>query len=185
MTERLEREVKLPFESPVEARHLVLALGALPLRPRRLQRDAVLDTDDHTLFEQRSLLRVRQEEGRAVVTFKGAPFVAAMKVREEIETAADDAEAMLGIFERLGLTVRFVYEKYREEFSFHGTIIAIDETPVGTYVEVEGPELAVAESVRALGRGPEHYVLDSYRTLYVRDCEQRGIAVANMLFPCG
>ena len=42
----LEREIKLRFDSADEARTKILALGATPLHGRRLQEDALLDTDD-------------------------------------------------------------------------------------------------------------------------------------------
>ena len=42
----IEREVKLRFDSPEQARAAILAAGATPLRCRRLQEDALLDTED-------------------------------------------------------------------------------------------------------------------------------------------
>jgi len=61
-------------------------------------------------------------------------------------------------------------------------IIAVDETPVGTFVEIEGGDRGIAEMAVALGRGPSDYLLDSYRRLYVADCESRGVAPSDMLF---
>ena len=49
MTLMLEREVKLRFETPDEARAAILAAGATPLRCRRFQEDALLDTEDEML----------------------------------------------------------------------------------------------------------------------------------------
>jgi len=47
----LEREVKLRFASAGEARQRILASGlsVVPLRPRRLQQDILLDTQDRAL----------------------------------------------------------------------------------------------------------------------------------------
>ena len=45
----IEREVKLRFDSPEEARAAILAAGATPLRCRRMQEDALLDADDESL----------------------------------------------------------------------------------------------------------------------------------------
>jgi len=61
-------------------------------------------------------------------------------------------------------------------------IIAVDETPVGTFVEIEGGEHGIQEMAGALGRTPRDYVLDSYRRIYVIDCQARGVAPADMTF---
>ena len=71
MTATLEREIKLPFESAEAARAAVLATGATPLHGRRLQEDCLLDTTNDDLRRRRSALRVRQDGGRSILTFKG------------------------------------------------------------------------------------------------------------------
>jgi len=58
-------------------------------------------------------------------------------------------------------------------------IVAVDETPVGTFVEIEGGDRGIAELALVLGRSPSDYLLDSYRRLYAQDCERRGVR------PCG
>jgi adenylate cyclase class 2 len=182
MSDRLEREVKLRFPDAVEARAAVLACGASPYRSRRLQHDALLDMPDGRLKDQRSVLRVRHEPDAAVLTFKGPVQASAMKLREEIETQAGDAETLLAIFARLGFEVWFRYEKYREEFIKNGVILAVDETPVGVFVEIEGTEAGVVACASALGRGPSDYVLESYRGLFVAMCAARGVVARDMLF---
>ena len=67
-----------------------------------------------------------------------------MKLREELETVVGDGEVLLRVFEELGLHVWFRYEKYREEFAHEDVIVAIDETPVGVFVEIEGSEPGIA-----------------------------------------
>jgi hypothetical protein len=59
MTLLLEREVKLRFDTPDQARDAVLAAGASPLRCRRLQEDCLLDTEDEMLRRRRCVLRIR------------------------------------------------------------------------------------------------------------------------------
>ena len=97
-----------------------------------------------------------------------------MKVREEIETLVGDGPAVLSLLDRLGYRVAFVYEKYREEYEVPDALVTIDETPVGVFVEIEGTEAGITATAGRLGRGPADYMADSYRTLYVRDCLQRG-----------
>jgi adenylate cyclase, class 2 len=178
----LEREIKLRFDSAEEARARVLALGAVPLLGRRLQEDCLLDTEDERLRRQRSTLRVRSEGGKSLLTFKGPAMPGLVKIREELETVVSDGAALQTILEELGLHVWFRYEKYREEFSNDDVVIAVDETPVGVFVEIEGGEDAIHETARALGRSPADYITDSYRFLFLQHRDANGLAGHDMVF---
>lgn len=178
----LEREIKLRFESADVARAMILALGATPLHGRRLQEDALLDTEDEMLRLQRATLRVRSEGGKSLLTFKGPAAPGLIKIREEHETVVADGAALLTILEALGLHVWFRYEKYREEFSGDDIVIAIDETPVGVFVEIEGGEDAIHAAARDLGRGPADYITDSYRFLFLQHRNANGLDTHDMVF---
>ena len=182
MSGSLEREIKLRFGSVDEARAAIVAVGATPLRPRRLQSDLILDFDDARLRDARSALRLRLEPDQAFVTFKGAPQVSAMKVREEFETVVGDGATALTIFERLGFHVWFRAEKYREEFQLNDVVIALDETPVGTFVEIEGSDEGITATAALLGRGPADYIVESYRTLHAQRRLAEGRPSDDMLF---
>ena len=183
MTLMIEREVKLRFDSPEEARAAILAAGATPLRCRRLQEDVLLDTDDETLRRRRCVLRVHTEAGKSLLTFKGPVQPGTMKVRDEHETVIGDGEVLQRVLEELGLHVWFRYEKYREEYAAENVTIALDETPVGTYVEIEGGEEGIHAMTRALGRTADDFVLHSYRRLFLQHRERYGLGNARMVFP--
>ena len=178
----LEREIKLRFDSADEARERILALGAAPLLGRRLQEDCLFDTEDERLRRQRSTLRVRSEGGKSLLTFKGPAIPGLFKIREEHETVVADGAALQTILEELGLHVWFRYEKYREEFSGDDVVIAVDETPVGIFVEIEGGEEAINATARGLGRTPAEYITDSYRLLFLQHRDANGLAGADMMF---
>ena len=182
MTATLEREIKLRFESAEAAREAILRAGGTPLRSRRLQEDCLLDTADDDLRRQRCVLRVRIESGKSLLTFKGPVQPSFAKLREELETVVGDGALLVRMLEQLGFYVWFRYQKYREEFALDDVLVALDETPVGTFVEIEGGDRGIAETAEALGRGPDDYLLDSYRRLYQVDCEARGVPVADMIF---
>ena len=182
MTLMLEREVKLRFDNPDQARAAILAAGASPLRCRRLQEDALLDTEDEILRQRRCVLRIRTEAGKSMLTFKGPVQPSRMKVRDEFETVVSDGEVLQRVLEELGLHVWFRYEKYREEYSAEDVTIALDETPVGTYVEIEGGEQGILTMTRALGRTSADFILDSYRGLFIQHREKHGIGNTNMVF---
>jgi adenylate cyclase class 2 len=178
----LEREIKLRFDSADEARERILALGATPLLGRRLQEDCLFDTDDEQLRVQRSTLRVRSEGGKALLTFKGPVLPGVVKIREEHETVVADGAVLQTILEELGMHVWFRYEKYREEFTANDVVIAVDETPVGVFVEIEGGEHAIHEVAGALGRSPADYITDSYRLLFLQHRDAHGLAGHDMVF---
>lgn len=181
-TTTVEREIKLKYDSVESARAAILATGATPLHGRRLQEDALLDTDDESLRRRRCVLRIRLENGKSRITFKGPVQPSELKVRDEVETIVGDGVLLLGIFEDLGFHVWFRYEKYREEFSHEEVIVAIDETPVGVFVEIEGSESGITTMARALGRRPNDYVLDSYRGLFLKYRDQYGLVGSDMVF---
>jgi adenylate cyclase class 2 len=178
----IEREIKLRFGSPGEARAAIEAAGGTPLRGRRLQDDHLLDTEEETLRRRRCVLRVRLENGKSRLTFKGPAEASTMKVREELETFVGDGEVLLRVLEEAGFHVWFRYQKYREEYSHEDVIVAIDETPVGTYVEIEGSERGIEAMAQALGRGPSDYLVDSYRGLFLQNRAQSGLTGRDMLF---
>ena len=181
----IEREIKLRFETADDARARILspAVGATPLRCRRLQEDSLLDTPDGQLFRRGVALRVRIESGRSLLTFKGPVQPGPLKLREEHETVVGDGHTTLTILRELGLEVWFRYEKYREEFVAGDAVIAVDETPIGVFVEIESTEEGlIHETAAALGKGPDEYVKASYRSLFVEHCERCALPAADMLF---
>jgi adenylate cyclase class 2 len=182
MTTTIEREIKLRYASATTAREGVLAAGATPLHGRRLQEDALLDTDDEQLRRRRCVLRVRTENGKARLTFKGPVQPSLMKIREEVETLVGDGEVLLRVLQELGLHVWFRYEKFREEFAHEDVIVAVDETPVGVFVEIEGGEDGIRHMAAALGRTTNDYIVDSYRGLFLAHRDHHGLTGADMLF---
>jgi adenylate cyclase class 2 len=178
----LEREIKLRFASAEAARAQIVALGAAPVLGRRLQEDCLYDTEDEQLRRQLSTLRVRCENGKSLLTFKGPAIPGLVKIREEYETVVADGAVLQKILEQLGMHCWFRYEKYREEFSLDDVVIAVDETPVGVFVEIEGTEEAIHQTARALGFAAADYITDSYRFLFLQHRDANGIAGPDMVF---
>jgi adenylate cyclase class 2 len=170
--EPFEREIKLRFDSVGAAADAVARLGAPLVRTRRLQDDVLLDDGEGTLQRRGCLLRVRRDgEGHAILTWKGPVIPSEMKLREEVETSAGSADALVRVLGELGFRPGFRYQKYRTEHALPGLIVAIDETPIGVFVELEGEDGAIADAAARLGRSPADYVRSSYRTLFL---ESRG-----------
>lgn len=182
MAAGLESEIKLRFADPDAARRAIVAAGGRLSTPKRRQRDCLVDWPDRRLASARSALRVRLEPAGGWLTFKGPVQQSVVKRREEIESAVADGPTVLALLQRLGLEVWFRYEKDREEYTCDGTVVALDDTPVGTYVEIEGEEAAIHRVAERLGRGPADYIRDSYFRLHQQYCERLGIVAGDMLF---
>ena len=191
MNTLIEREIKLRYTTCNEARLAVDGLEGSPLRDRRLQDDYLLDLPNGELQHQGCALRVRIEKSditnksiyeTTTVTFKGPPLPDVMKVREELETTIGNGELFLRILVKAGWNVCFRYQKYREEFKRDDVVIAIDETPVGAFVELEGNELTIRNLASALGRTTDDYIIASYRQLYVEHCINTNKPIENMVF---
>jgi adenylate cyclase, class 2 len=84
--------------------------------------------------------------------------------------------------EGMGLRPSFTYEKYRTMFQLASLHLALDETPVGTFLELEGPAGAIDKAARALGFTPRHYIQATYWDLYAADCRRRSRKPMNMVF---
>jgi len=182
MSEFVEREIKLRFETTGTARETVEAIGAAKHRPRQLQDDRLLDWTDRRLYRNRCTLRIRDQEGLALLTFKGPPQVGSMKIRKELETTVGDGKLLFLIFDQLGLRVWFRYQKYREEYEYKNVVIAIDETPIGTFIELEGDEQGITETADVMGFTPADYVVESYYGLFTAECRARKLSITDMIF---
>lgn len=181
----VEREVKLEFPSPAEARAAIARLG-LPLRhPRRLQDDTLFDTPDASLRARSSTLRVRTDGSRTILTYKGPPEAGPLKIRPEEETTAGDRTHLVAILEGVGFVPCFRYQKYREEYGGDGAlVVALDETPVGVFVELEGEETAIRDAAATLGVDAARFITASYARLFFERREAHGLADAeHMVFP--
>jgi adenylate cyclase class 2 len=184
----LEREVKLLFPTAAAAREAIIATGAVAAHARRLQDDALYDLPDDTLRTKGCVVRVRVERwagapATTTLTVKGPVQSGPMKLRDEHETRVENADALLKAFDVLGMRTWFRYQKYREEFSARGLVVAIDETPIGTYVELEGDEDAIVAMTAALGRSAGDFIVDSYYRLFTKRRAEFGLTGPYMLFP--
>jgi adenylate cyclase, class 2 len=211
-----ETEIKLKI-GDVPAFHRALErIGAVPAGPgtsRVHEENLIFDTPKSGLAKKGQLLRIRTEtpelpgesrptdpQKRVVLTFK-QPIASApdaelkgpphgpYKVREEIELEVADAGILARIFEGLGMSGWFRYEKYRTTYRLPdskswatGLLIELDETPIGTFVELEGPAVAIDRVAEELGFSKRDYVLQNYLSLYVEDCRRKGKEPRHMLF---
>ena len=169
----MEIEAKVPLEGeelgPLRSR--LQEIGARLSRPRLREENTLFDFPDRRLEKADSALRVRSFGRESLLTYKGRNREHAfLKLREEIETRVEDAAAMAELFEALELRKAFHYWKYREiydlELNSGAVTIALDETPIGFFAEVEGPEESIQAVVDLMGWDPASFIRESYPMLY-------------------
>jgi len=187
--EHREVEIKLRVAGAAQARRLLEQHGFRRLGPRVLQDDAILDTAGGRLRKAGVLLRLRRAGKRAALTYKGRAAAGRYKDREEIELALEGAAAarLERLFERLGLRPVFRYQKRRSEYGRPGRpgLIALDETPIGVFLELEGPPAWIDRTARRLGFSAADYITRTYAELYCEHCRRQGRRPGNMLFGAG
>jgi adenylate cyclase class 2 len=139
--------------------------------------------------KKRVILTFKQPMPGAFDTTMGGEPEGPYKVRDEIELEVADAPNLARIFEGLGMQGWFRYEKYRTTFQLpdskawaRGLLIELDETPIGTFVELEGPAAAIDQAAEMLGYSKHDYVLNNYLRLYLEDCRRRGEPPTHMIF---
>jgi adenylate cyclase class 2 len=90
------------------------------------------------------------------------------KSREELETSAGDTRMLELILARLGLVPSFRYEKFRTTFRAveEPGVVALDETPIGIFIELEGPAYWIDATALRLGFTTGDYIVASYAALY-------------------
>ena len=164
-----ENEIKLALAGAPAGRALLRRNGFRLLRRRVFEINLIFDTPDQRILGSGALLRLRVAGGKGILTYKGpADDGRAHKSREEIETVVENPPAMRLVLERLGFQPVFRYEKFRTEFARPGEAGAamLDETPIGVYLELEGPPRWVDRTARLLGFAPADYITSSYARLY-------------------
>jgi adenylate cyclase class 2 len=181
----IEVEIKLAVPSAAKARALLRRLDFKITAPRIFERNLVLDDGQGSLRARGILLRVREAGKTSTCTFKGPDLPGRHKRRVEREFTASDAESCLAVFAGVGFRESFRYEKYRTEFArpYDSGIATLDETPIGVFMELEGPARWIDTTAQTLGFTRDAYITASYARLYFAWCEAYGIEPTGMCFP--
>ena len=190
MSMTIETEIKLRLEDLECFRRRLELVDAVLRAPRHFEENYVFDFPDRRLRARGCLLRVRVTATQSVLTYKGpaepgGPF----KSREELETTVANAAEIVTILKHLGLKVWFRYQKFREEYTL--TVkeypepevhVALDQTPLGFYAELEGSPQCIRALAARMGFNEGEFIRDSYYSLYLRSCERSGVDPGDMVF---
>jgi adenylate cyclase class 2 len=178
-----EIEVKLPCEDLQEIREALRKRSAALRRPEHHEINDHYDDDAGRLQAKGCTLRLRRAAGETILTYKGpASFEGGIKTREEREVRVSDAEELEAILAGAGFARRFRYEKRREDWSFAGCAISLDETPIGRFIEIEGNPVAIRAVMSEFGLEFEKAIPYSYAKLYQLRREEEPRLPPDMVF---
>ncbi|MCX6588153.1 MAG: class IV adenylate cyclase [Acidobacteria bacterium] len=180
-----EIEVKLAVPDVPAMRATLAAAGFVEFAPRSLEQNRIYDYPDGALRQRGELIRLREYAGHRILTYKGPATVDRHKQREEIEVDVADTAILAIILGKLGLEPRFRYEKFRSEWQqpHQPGVAMLDETPIGAFLELEGPGEWIDRAALALGFTEADYLNLSYARLFADHCTKRGKTAGDMLFP--
>lgn len=128
--------------------------------------NSLYDLPGQKLRKRGELLRLRKYGETWVLTHKAKGKAGRHKVRVELETRVQNGQQMDAILRALGFAPIFRYEKYRAEWSDGTGHVAIDETPIGNFGEIEGPSHWIDRTARALGIARSDYITQTYAPMF-------------------
>ena len=180
-----EIEAKFPIGSVEDYLPKILAAGAVCDQPMQFERNLRFDDKKGTLSQTSQVLRLRDNGGTAVLTYKSDKNSSSgLADREEIETVVEDFDRTRLILERLGFEVCFIYEKYRSIYSLGQTGIFVDRTPIGDFIEIEGPgEETIRMTAEQIGLDWKTRSGKGYRALFKTWKNETGYPGRDMVFP--
>ena len=184
MTGPTETEVKIQLPQTDVVQERLQGAGFSESVPRLFEANTLYDTKNNDLRQSNMLLRLRRVGDKHVITWKGKGEPGPHKSRPEIETKVQSGEHMHQILGQLGFQATFRYEKFRTEYrSENGEgVVTVDETPIGNFLEIEGPAEWIDATAERLGFSATDYILESYGRLYLAACERQGVRPTNMVF---
>ena len=167
----VEREIKLPVPDAAEARRSLESRGWRAAGETAFEDNIVYDTLDGALYASGRLLRARETAGGGVLTVK-LPIEGSgpHKTRREHEIKTSDAAALRAILEALGYVRAWRYQKRRTTFrrGAEPGVVELDETPIGSFLELEGPAEWIDRTASELGFSAADYVVETYGDLFRR-----------------
>ncbi len=180
---KTEIEIKLKVDDPAALEPRIRNVGGQLVHPRLFEDNQLYDFPDFALKTKGAILRLRTQSRGSVLTYKEAPRVeGGAKVRDEFEVPVGDPETMAAVISKIGLRPLFRYQKYRSLYAYLDLLITLDETPIGFFLELEGPREMIDDMAGRLGYEASDYIVKSYLTLYQDHLRLRGLPLKDMLF---
>jgi predicted adenylyl cyclase CyaB len=161
----LEVELKSVVDDVARRRAAIERAGASLVYAGRLE-DRRWDTPDRALAARDHVLRVRtyRADGnvRAELDWKGPTRREdGYKLREEIDVATNDPEALGEILARIGYEVSMAIDREIAQYELDGAIVRFEQYPrMDDLVEVEGAPESIERAIAALGLPRDAFTAD-------------------------
>jgi predicted adenylyl cyclase CyaB len=152
------REVELKCvvdDMPARRAQIEAAGGKLVYAGRLVDRR--YDFPDRSMTVRDHVLRVRIYESgearKAMLDWKGETrYEHGFKVREEVSTPAEDADALATILEMLGFVVTIQVDREIAQYELGDAVVRFEEYPeMDPLVEVEGTPEAIEQAISLMG----------------------------------
>lgn len=200
---RMHREIEIKLRiSDLSSLFRQLQMLGARSHGRVFERNTVYDTPQFDFKNRGWLLRLRSEtparsavsrggRQRVVLTFKcpppdqAGPSSRRIRYKERLEYEAvieKHPQRWPDVLRSLSLHAGFRYEKYRTELVLRGLHMCLDETPVGNFLELEGPRSEIDRVARALGYAYRDYIQGTYRDLHLSHLRRNRKFVGDMVF---
>ena len=161
-----EVEIKIRVDDLDELSRKLITAGFRQVTQRTHEMNTLYDFSDGQLRARGEILRIRKYGSKWTLTHKTKGIAGKHKSRVETETELADGEAMAHVFEAIGLSRSFRYEKYRAEWSDGEGHVVIDETPIGNIAELEGSAEWIDRTAEMLAIGESEYITASYAQMF-------------------
>ena len=161
----LEVELKSVVDDVARRRAAIERAGASLVYAGRLE-DRRWDTPDRALAARDHVLRVRtyRADGnvRAELDWKGPTrHEDGYKLREEIDVATNEPDALGEILARIGYEVSMVIDREIAQYELDGAIVRFEQYPrMDDLVEVEGAPACIERAIVALGLPRDGFTTD-------------------------
>ncbi len=166
MASNKEIEIKFRVDNLRALARRLRAAGFRQITRRTLERNTLYDLPARQLQKRGQLLRLRNYGGEWLLTHKAKGNVTRHKTRVETETKIADGDNLDRILRALGYAPAFRYEKFRAEWNDGKGHVVVDETPIGSFGEIEGPAHWIDRTARQLGINRDSYITQSYVELF-------------------
>ncbi|MCZ7401182.1 MAG: class IV adenylate cyclase [Candidatus Methanoperedens sp.] len=133
----IEIEVKASVDDPKQLERSLIEFGATPIGIET-QADTYYNAPYRDFGKTDEALRIRVEDGKSVLTYKGPKMDKVSKTRKEVETEIKDIDGMGNILSSLGFFPVATVSKKRKNFRVGDFFISLDEVrDLGNFIEVE------------------------------------------------